>query len=52
MLKWAGEETHGWICQMFNLALQYGMPQDWSTNWIKPLHKAGDMNDVNKYCSI
>ena len=37
---------------MFNLVLQHGMPQDWSTNWIKPLHKAGDINDVNNYCTI
>ena len=37
---------------MFNLALQHGMPHDWSTNWIKPLHKAGDVNNVNNYQTI
>ncbi|MCO5564115.1 hypothetical protein L7F22_017771 [Adiantum nelumboides] len=39
MLKWTREETHIWICDMFNLALQHGMPHGWSTNWIKPLHR-------------
>ena len=34
------------------LALQHGMPQDWSTNWIQPLHKAGDINDVDKHHTI
>ena len=29
---------------MFNHALQYGMPYDWNTNWIKGLYKGGDVN--------
>ena len=28
MLNWIGEETHGWICEIFNLALEHGMPHD------------------------
>ncbi|MCO5601437.1 hypothetical protein L7F22_055559 [Adiantum nelumboides] len=52
MLKWTKEETHSWICDMFNLALQHGMPHYWSTNWIKPLHKGGDANNVNNYRTI
>lgn len=52
MLKWTGKETYGWICDMFNLALQHGMPHDWTTNWIKPLHKGGDVNNVNNYRTI
>ncbi|MCO5568058.1 hypothetical protein L7F22_021753 [Adiantum nelumboides] len=52
MLKWTKEETHSWIYDMFNLALQHGMPHDWSTNWIKPLHKGRDANNVNNYRTI
>lgn len=52
MIKWVGEETHGWICNMFNLALQYGMPYDWTTNWVKPLHKGGDVDNVGNYRTI
>ena len=37
---------------MFNLALQHGMPHDWTTNWIKPLHKGGDANDASNYRTI
>ena len=42
-----GKETHVRISDMFNDALQHGMPYDWTTNWIKPLHKGGDVNNVN-----
>ena len=49
MLKWAGKEACVWISDMFNDALQHGMPYDWTTNWIKPLHKGGDVNNVNNY---
>ena len=47
MLKWAGKEAHVWISDMFNDALQHGMQYDWTTNWIKLLHKGGDINNVN-----
>ena len=23
------------------------MPYDWTTNWIKPLHKDGDVSNIN-----
>ena len=52
MLKWTGKEAHAWIRDMFNHALQRGMPYDWTTNWIKPLHKDGDVNNVNTYRTI
>ena len=52
MLKWAGKETHVWINDMFNDALQHGMLYDWTTNSIKPLHKVGDANNVNNYQTI
>ena len=28
------------------------MPYDWTTNWIKPLHKGGDVNNINNYQNI
>ena len=52
MLKWTREKMRYWICDMFNLALQHGMVHDWDTNWIKPLHKGGDVNNVNNYRTI
>ena len=52
MLKWAGKEAHVQIRDMFNDALQHGMSYDWTTNWIKPLHRGGDVNNVNNYRTI
>ena len=46
------KEAHTWISDMFNDALQHGMPYDWTTNWIKPLYKGGDVNNVNNYRTI
>ena len=40
-----GKEVHVWINNMFNVALQRGMPYGWSTNWIKHLHKGGDISN-------
>ena len=28
------------------------MPHEWKTNWIKPLHKGGHINNVNDYRTI
>ena len=52
MIKWTREASHSWMCDMFNLALQHGIPHDWSTNWVKPLHKGGDVKKVNNYRTI
>ena len=52
MLKWAGKAAQEWICLMFNMALQHGMPYDWTTNWIKPLHKGGDTKEASNYRTI
>ena len=52
MLKWMGKEGHAWISDRFNHALQRCMSYSWTTNWIKPLHKGGDVNNVNNYCAI
>ena len=52
MLTWTGKETHSWISDVFNNALQHDMPYDQTTNWIKPLHKGGDGNNVNKNRTI
>ena len=41
-----------WISDMFNHALQHGIPYDWTTNQIKPLHKGGDVNNVKNYRTI
>ena len=30
MLKWTGKESHVWISDMFNYALQHGMPYGWT----------------------
>ena len=38
ILKWTRVKMHYWICDVFNLVLQYGMAHDWGINWIKPLH--------------
>ena len=47
-----GKEARVWISDMFNHASQHGMPYDLTTNWIKPLHKGGDVNNVNNYRTI
>ena len=52
MLKWTEKEAHAWICDMFNHALEHGMLYDWTANWIKPIHKGGDINHVNNYKTI
>ena len=44
MLKWSRKDLHVWTIDMFNCALQHGMPHDWSMNHIKLLHKRGDIN--------
>ena len=34
MLNWMGVEAHPRLSDMFNHALQHGMPyDDWTTNW-------------------
>ena len=47
-----GNDAHAWINDMFNHALRHGMSYYWTTNWIKPLHKGGDVNNVNSYLTI
>ena len=52
MLKRTRKEVHAWISDMFNHTLQHGIPYDSTTNWIKPLHKGGDVNNVDNYRTI
>ena len=52
MFKWIGKEAHACISDMFNYAFQHGMPYDWTTSWIKPLHKGGDVNNANNYLTV
>ena len=28
------------------------MPEEWTQNWIKPIHKAGERSVANNYCTI
>ena len=42
MLKWIIKEAH--VSDMFNCALQHGMPHDWSINRNILVHKGGDIN--------
>ena len=49
MLKWTGKEAHAWISDIFNNALQHGTSYDCTTNWIKPLHKGENVNNINNY---
>ena len=41
-----------WIRDMFNYASQHGMSHDWTTNWIKPLHKGEDGDIIKNYQTI
>ena len=52
MLKWAGAEAVTWIQDLFNKAIETGMPEEWTQNWIKPIHKAGDRSIANNYRTI
>ena len=52
MLKWAGDEATTWIQDLFNKAIETGMPEEWTQNWIKPIHKAGDRSVANNYRTI
>ena len=40
------------ICLMIHYKLQHGKPYNWTMNWIKPLHKGGDADNVNNYPTI
>ena len=33
-------------------AIKQGFPNDWLINWIKPIFKVGDKNQVSNYCTI
>ena len=52
MLKWAGDEAVTWIRDLFNKAIETGMPEEWTHNWIKPIHKTGDRSVANNYRTI
>ena len=46
--KWTGKETHAQINDVFN----HGLPYNWNTNWIKPVHKGRDVNNINNNQTI
>ena len=52
MLKWTGDKARKWICSLLNQAMTQGLPEDWTTNWIKALYKKGDPNQPTNYRTI
>ena len=52
LLKWTMPHTHHWIMTIIEQAIKQGFPNDWLMNWIKPIFKAGDKNQVSNYRTI
>lgn len=52
LFKWAGKEASLWMCDMLNQALLEGFHDNWTENWIKPLHKGGDRGTLGNYRTI
>lgn len=52
MLKWFGDEATTWIHDLFNKAMENGMPNEWTHNWIKPIHKTGERSIASNYRTI
>ena len=52
LLKWTRPHTHNWILRIIEQAIKQGFPNDWLINWIKPIFKVGDKNQVSNYCTI
>ena len=41
------------LCSLFNKVFEYGFfPEEWSEGYIVPLHKKGNLNDVENYSGI
>ena len=52
MLKWDRDEAITWIQDLFNKAMEKGMPKEWTENWIKPIHKIGERSIPSNYRTI
>ena len=52
MLKWAGDQAIARTQDLFNEAMEKGMPKEWTENWIKPIHKAGEWSIPSNYDTI
>ena len=48
-LKWTMQHTRHWIMTIIEQAIKQGFPNDCLMNWIKPIFKAGDKNQVSNY---
>ena len=44
--------TRHWIMTIIEQTIKQGFPNDWLMNWIKPIFKAGDKNQVSNYRTI
>ena len=52
MLKWLPEEGINYIVDIINQVHHNGFPPDWQDNWIKAIHKGGNINDLSNYRTI
>ena len=52
LLKWTRPHTRHWIMTIIEQAIEQGFPNDWLMNWIKPIFKFGDKNQVSNYRTI
>ena len=51
LLKWTMPHTRHWIMTI-EQAIKQAFPNDWLMNWIKPIFKVGDKNQVSNYRTI
>lgn len=52
MLKWTKEYTRGCLVRLLNNAIENGFPLEWQDNWLKPIYKGGDRNQLTNYRTI
>ena len=52
LLKWTRPHTRHWIMTIIEQVIKQGFPNVQLMNWIKPIFKVGDKNQVSNYCTI
>ena len=52
LIKWLPQEGLAYVADILHQAYRYGFPLDWQDSCIKALHKGGDKNEFNNYCTI
>eukprot|EP00249_Psilotum_nudum_P014414 c24809_g1_i1 orf=143-907(+) len=52
LISWTKEHTQEHIAAVLNQALKHGLPVEWQENWIKPIYKGGDRNQLTNYRTI